>query len=153
MLTHEVMTTKVLTVRLDDHVKKAASLIFLRKFSGIPVIDEAGKLAGMISEVDILRAIYPSYAQYFEDPTELRDYEDLGRRYSTTANLQVKEVYNKRLITVETETPLLKALSIMLSQRIRRLPVVDKEGRLIGIISQGDIHQALFNKEFLIDKT
>ena len=63
----------------------------------------------------------------------------------------MKDIFTKKVITVKPKTSLLKALSLMLSNRIRRLPVIDEVGKLIGIVSQGDIHQALFNQEFLID--
>jgi len=148
----EVMSTKVITVKPDDDVKKAASLICLKKISGIPVADNENRLIGMISEKDILRAIYPTYQEFFESPEEFRVFADLARRYNAATTMKVKEIYNKRVITVEPETPLLKALSLMIAKRVRRLPVVDKEGKLAGIVSQGDIHQALFNEQFLIDK-
>ncbi len=148
----EIMSPTVITVKPEDDVKKAATLICLKKISGIPVVDTDGKLIGMISEKDVLRSLFPTYQEFFEDPEEFKVFADLRRRYGETTNLKVSTIYNKRVITVQPDTPLLKALSIMLSKRVRRLPVIDKEGKLIGIVSQGDIHQALFNEQFLLDK-
>ncbi len=147
------MTTNVQTVRLDDSVKKAASVICLRKFSGLPVLDDNDNLVGMITEVDILRSIYPSYAELFNDPNEFKVFDDLSRRYGATAHQKVGEVFTKKVYSVEPDTPLLNALSMMVSKHIRRLPVVDTSGRLIGLVSQGDIHQALFHKEFLVEES
>ncbi len=152
MLIEEIMTTNVLSVTPEDYVKKAASLICLKKISGIPVVAENKQLIGMLSEKDILRAIFPTYEEFFNDPSDFKIFDDLIRRYDSTTQLKVKDVFNKNVITVNPKTPLLKALSLMLSKRIRRLPVVDESGKLIGIVSQGDIHQALFNQEFLINK-
>lgn len=146
----EVMSRSVITLTPEDDVKKAAALICLKKISGIPVIDN-GKIVGMISEKDVLKAIYPTYQEFFENPEDFRVFADLRRRYSETTNLKVRQIFNRRVITVGPDTPLLNALSLMITKRIRRLPVVDKEGMIVGIVSQGDIHQALFNEEFLID--
>ncbi len=152
MFVKDIMTTMITTLTPEDSVKKAAYYICLRKISGIPVVNEDDKLVGMLSEKDILRAIYPSYQEYYDNPLEFRVFSDLSSRYNTTANLKVKDIYTKEVITVESETPVLKALSLMIARRIRRLPVLDIAGNLVGIVSQGDIHQALFNEEFLPDK-
>lgn len=152
MIVNNIMSTTVVTLTPEDFVKKAASYICLRKISGIPVVDEHSKLVGMLSEKDILRAIYPSYQEFYDDPSEFRIFSDLGRRYNATASLKVKDIYTKEVISVQSGSPVLKALSLMLARRVRRLPVLDDDGRLIGIVSQGDIHQALFNEEFLVDK-
>ncbi|MHB9094667.1 MAG: CBS domain-containing protein [Eubacteriales bacterium] len=145
-----IMSSNVISITPDDDVKRAATLICLKKISGIPVVDGSGKLIGMISEKDVLRAIYPTYQELFENPEEFKAYADLRRRYGETTNLKVSEVYNKRVITVGPDTSLLNALSLMITKRVRRLPVVDSDGKIIGIVSQGDIHQALFNEQFLI---
>lgn len=152
MLIEEIMTTKVVSVTLETSIKQAASLICLKKISGIPVLDQNSQLIGMLSEKDILHAIFPTYAEVLNDPSDFRVFDDLIRRYDSTIHLKVKDIYNKNMITVQPKTPLLQALSLMLSKRIRRLPVIDDAGKLIGIVSQGDIHQALFNQEFLIEK-
>jgi CBS domain-containing protein len=144
------MSSNVITVSPEDDVKKAASLICLKKISGIPVVDTDGKPVGMISEKDVLRAIYPTYQELFENQEEFKAYADLRRRYGETTNLKINQIFNKRVITIEPDTPLLNALSMMITKRVRRLPVVDKEGKIIGIVSQGDIHQALFNEQFLL---
>lgn len=147
----QIMASDVITISPDDDVKKAATLICLKKISGIPVVDKDGTPLGMISEKDVLRAIYPTYQEFFENPEEFKAYSDLRRRYGEATHLKVSQVYNKKVITVTPDTPLLNALSLMITKRIRRLPVVDDAGKIIGIVSQGDIHQALFNEQFLID--
>ncbi|KLU60436.1 inosine-5'-monophosphate dehydrogenase [Peptococcaceae bacterium CEB3] len=148
MQVKDIMSSAVISLLSEDSVQKAASLICLRKISGIPVVDEEMKFIGMLSEKDILRAIYPSYREFYDDPAEFRAFEDLSRRYDSTVNLKVKDIFTRQTIAVEPETPVLKALSLMVTKRIRRLPVVDETGKLIGIISQGDVHQALFNEHF-----
>lgn len=150
MQIREIMTTKVITIGLDETVKKAASIICLKKISGVPVVDANRVLLGIVSEKDILRAIYPTYQEFFDNPLDFKAFTDLSRRYKDIADLKIKEIMSGRLITVSQETMLLDALSLMITKRIRRIPVTDSNGILVGIVSQGDIHQALF-EEFLMN--
>lgn len=147
----EIMTTRVITICIDEPVKKAASLICLKKISGIPVVDSNNTLIGMVSEKDILRAMYPTYQEFFNDPWDFKAFSDLSRRYKDIANLKVQEIVSTRLITVTQDTGLLEALSVMITERIRRIPITDDDRILTGIVSQGDIHQALF-EEYLVNQ-
>lgn len=145
----DIMSSAVVTIKENDDVKKAVSIICLKKISGLPVVNEDNQLTGMLSEKDILKAIYPTYKEYIENPQDFKGFEDMQKRYLQTSQLKVKDIFTKNLISVEPSTSLLKALSTMIIKHIRRLPVVDQDGNLIGIVSQGDIHQALFIDEFL----
>lgn len=71
----EIMTKEVLTVKGDDSLAQAARLICCHHISGLPVVDERGKLVGIVSEKDILKAIYPSQAEFCEDPGAHMDFE------------------------------------------------------------------------------
>lgn len=82
MQIREIMSSEVITVKTDDDVKKAASLVCLPKHSGIPVVDEEGKLIGMVSERDIVETVYPSYREFFDHPGEFKVFADLTRMYS-----------------------------------------------------------------------
>lgn len=149
MQIREIMTTKVITIGPDETVKKAASIICLKKISGIPVVDTNNILMGIVSEKDILRAIYPTYQEFFDNPQDFKVFADLSRRYKDMANLKITEILSGRLITVSQDTALLEVLSLMISKRIRRIPITDNNGILVGIVSQGDIHQALFEEFFV----
>jgi len=139
----EIMNRKVLTVRSDESVAKVAALICLNNISGVPVVNEENRLVGIVSEKDILRAMYPSYTEFHDDPVRSRDFEDMETRYPNVVHLKVEEVMTSKVITASPHDPLLKAASTMILRKVRRLPVVE-EGELVGIISQGDIHQAIF---------
>jgi CBS domain-containing protein len=139
----EIMNRKVLTVRSDESVAKVAALICLNNISGVPVVNEENRLVGIVSEKDILRAMYPSYTEFHDDPVRSRDFEDMETRYPNVVHLKVEEVMTSKVITASPHDPVLKAASAMILRKVRRLPVVE-EGELVGIISQGDIHQAIF---------
>lgn len=143
MQVSDIMSRTVHTVGPDALLRQVVTLICLHHISGLPVVDEESRVVGIISERDILKALYPGYDELINDPARSRDFEDMESRYSTTLWQKVKEVMVRNVVTVTPETPILKAASIMLLKRIRRLPVVES-GRLVGIVSLGDVHQAIF---------
>ena len=149
MYVAEIMTQDVLTISNDDPLRKAAMLICLHRISGLPVVDSEGNLVGIISEKDILKAIYPTEAEFSEDPSAHLDFQVMEERYRDVGRVKVNEVMTHAVVTVSPDTALLRASSMMILNRIRRLPVVEN-GRLVGIISQGDIHQALFERYLLL---
>ncbi|OGL28706.1 MAG: hypothetical protein A3G97_03035 [Candidatus Rokubacteria bacterium RIFCSPLOWO2_12_FULL_69_21] len=148
MRASEIMTRPVFTVQVADPVRKAAGLIARHQVGGVPVLDSEGRLAGIVSEKDILRAIYPTYAELLDDPVGSRDFEEMESRYTDVSRLAVSEIMTANVITVRPETAILEAASLMIRRGIRRVPVVDRDGRLVGIVSQGDIHQAVFGQHF-----
>jgi CBS domain-containing protein len=126
MKVEEIMIRNVKYVRPNSNIKDVAILICTNHISGVPVVDYDGKLAGIISEKDIIKAMYPSYIDFYYDPVRSRDFEETEGRYAE----------------------ILKAGSLMVLKKIRRLPVVDK-GKIVGIVSMGDIHQAIFKKKLI----
>jgi len=141
----DIMTRAVYTVGPAAPLKEVATLICRHHISGVPVLDDAGQVAGIISERDVLQAIYPTLAEFIE--TGAWDLVEMESRYRDVAGRPVAEFMTRRVVTAEPEMPVLRAASLMLVHRVRRLPVV-QAGRLVGIISLGDVHQALFAQHF-----
>lgn len=141
----EIMKKDVFTVTPDDLIKKVALLIYRHHISGIPVVDNEECLAGIISEKDVLKAMYPTYEEFFEDPLTNMDFERMEDRYKDVGSHPVKEIMTTKVITLPPDTPIVKAASTMILRRIRRIPVVH-DGKLVGIVSQGDIHQTMFKR-------
>ena len=141
------MTPAVHTVGPEATLKEVAMLICRHHVSGVPVVDEAGRLAGIISERDVLKALYPTYDELMDDPARSRDFVDMESRYRDVARQPVAEVMARRVLTAAPEMPVLQAASLMLVNKVRRLPVMES-GRLVGIVSLGDVHQAIFEQHF-----
>lgn len=146
MKVREIMKTDVYSVKPDDPLTNVAAIICGKKVSGVSVVDESGKLVGIISEKDLLKAMYPSYEEFWEYPVYQMDFEEMEIRVEDMSRRKVKEIMTTPVITVPSDTPILKVASLMIRRRIRRVPVVDGD-KLVGIVSQGDIHQAIFRKE------
>ena len=145
MLVKQIMQVNVQTVSPDDPVAKVARMIMLHRIAGIPVVDERGRVVGIISEQDILKAMFPSYSEFIESSMSHRDFEDMEDRYLDVSKKKVRDLMKSPVFSIGPDTPVLKAASMMIIKRIRRIPVMDGD-RLVGIVSQGDVHKAFFQR-------
>lgn len=150
MLVKDIMVSKVISVKPNTPLSMVAKLISQFRISGMPVLNTNKELVGVLSEKDVIRAMYPSYDELIQDSLASRDFEGLEDRYQDLWQVEAQNVMAKNVISVDPQTPVLKAGSIMIRKGIRRLPVMDKESNaLVGVITLGDIHQALFSQQYL----
>ncbi|KKR76828.1 MAG: CBS domain containing membrane protein [Candidatus Levybacteria bacterium GW2011_GWA2_40_8] len=145
MKVKDAMSKKVDYVFTKSKVKNISKLIFIHQINGVPVLS-GKRVIGFITERDILAKFFPSIQEYIEDPVNTSNFEKMERKISEIFDLTADKIMSKRLVTIEPDAPILRAQSLMLSHKVGRLPVVDKRGNLIGIISKGDIFKALVGK-------
>lgn len=137
----DVMSTQVDYVTESTSVSDVSKLIFGRGINGVPVC-KGKKLIGMVTEQDILDMFYPSVEDFMQDYVHASNFEAMEKA-KENLNVPVGKVMNKNITTVKSDTPLLRAQSIMKIKQIGRLPVVDNNGNLIGIVAKGDIFRFL----------
>lgn len=142
----DIMQRSLVTVTEDTPVKEIGRLIFSLGLAGIPVVKDK-KLVGIVTEKDILTKFHPTVQDYMEDPVNTSDFVKMEANLRFFLNTTATEVMSKEPTTISPDTPLVKAQSIMLLNKISRLPIIDKEGNLIGIVSQGDIFRGLLKQE------
>jgi acetoin utilization protein AcuB len=129
------MTRKVFTVTPDHSLLDARELMKTQKFRHIPVVEEGGKLVGIISDRDI-RSAMPS-SLYYESGSE-REREKLER-------FRVKDVMTANVISLSLRDTIQDALLLLRKHKFGALPVVDDEGILVGILTTRDLMRALEN--------
>jgi len=151
MLVKDVMTTDTRTAQVDMSIREVAVIMCFNKISGMPVIDEDQRIVGIISEKDILHAMYPDMNQIVEQGRI--DFESLEHEYKDVINYKVRDVMKKPVITAPADYPVLKAVSIMCVNSIRRIPIVDTDQRLVGILSMGEVHKAIFQNSIMSNDT
>lgn len=147
MLVKEIMTTTVRTATSDSSISDVAMMMCFNNISGMPVVDADDNIVGIISEKDILRAMYPNVDEHMGsgmDTTRV-DFEELESEYRDLISLSVSDLMTKHVYTVSPDEPILLAVSVMCVNMIRRIPVA-RHGKLVGIISMGDVHKAIFQK-------
>jgi len=137
------MTVEVETTRPDATVREAVQSMIRRGISGLPVVDNAGRLVGIVTEGDFLRRAeigterrHPRWLEFLLGPGRL------ANEYVHSHGRKVEEVMTRGVITVSPETPLQDVVRIMERQRIKRVPVVS-DGKIVGIISRANLIQAL----------
>ena len=142
----QIMAKDVKSLSPGMDAKEALELLFKIQISGLPVIDENGKLVGMFTEKEILSYILPSYIEkvgrfiYEENPKSTK------RKFMELSKIKVSQLMRKDAVITTEDTTLCEAARIMLTQKARRLPVVDKTGKVAGIVARCDILKA-FAKE------
>ncbi len=148
MIVKDIMNTSVKTACTNTQIKDIAAIMCFNKISGVPVINEDNTLVGVLSEKDILRAMFPDVEQIMQEGL-VPDFESIEADYSGVLNKQVGDLMTQTVASVTPEMPLLKAASLMCAKKIRRIPVTDKENKLVGIVSIGDVHKAIFQENLL----
>jgi CBS domain-containing protein len=141
MLVRDVMTTQVVTVTPKTSLKKATELLDEHSITALPVVDDHGRLVGVLSEADVLRdGLLP-------DPTahEIRT-QATGR----TVPLRVKDVMTTLPVSVTQDGDLAEAAQLLVDTQVKSLPVVDHD-RLVGIVSRSDVIAMLARRDPLIE--
>jgi len=149
----DVMVRDVEYASVDTKVKEVCLLIFGRRINGVPIC-KGKKVVGFVTERDVLSKFYPSMQEHVDDPVCTRDFEGMEKKAAEILSLTAKDIMGKNPIVVEHDTPLLRAQSLMLVNKVGRLPVVDKNGNLVGMISKGDVFRAIVgdNLKFVEDE-
>ncbi|HSE57662.1 MAG TPA: CBS domain-containing protein [Nitrospiraceae bacterium] len=143
MLVHEVMSTGVVTARKTDTVRSAVIKMLSRHCASVPVVEDDGRLVGIVTLRDVLLPLYPNYGDYIHDNVHSRDFVEMEEGYPEVLTKKVEEVMSVSPMTVSPNDPVLQAASYMGLKNFRRIPVVER-GKLVGIVSVGDINRGLF---------
>lgn len=147
MKVSSIMTKTIVTVSPSTTLRQVARLIFGGNMSGLPVVDGKGKLLGLIVEKDLLSQFYPSQSEFAENVASIRDFEEMEKKAKEVMGKPVEKFMSKEPTTISPDTPIMRAGSLMLSKRLSRLPVVNDRGKLVGIITQGDLFRAIVRNQ------
>lgn len=129
-----VMTRNVITVTPETGFKEAVRLLRTNRVSGLPVIDDTGQLVGIVTEADLLNK-----AEKREPDAYVLDSRKHRLDRSRAAALDVASAMSREVTTVRPDFPVARAAREMHARGYKRLPVVDEIGRLVGIVSRGDL--------------
>jgi CBS domain-containing protein len=139
----EVMTSPPLTVKPETPLKEAIKIIVENKISGLPVIDNNGQLVGILSESDLMWQETgiepPPYIMILDSLIYLENPSRYEKEIHKALGQTVGEVMSDQPISIKPDQSLKEAAHILHEKKIRRLPVLDDSGKVIGILTQGDI--------------
>ncbi len=139
-----VMTRDVITVKRDMSLKDLARLLAEKGISGVPVVDDLNRVIGIVTEADIIfqtgqkrsRGLREFLRELFGEPHP----KDTRGPFS---ELRVEDIMSTPVITATPDMDIRDVAVILAEKRIKRMPVVDSDARLIGIISRQDIVRAV----------
>ncbi|AFZ36894.1 CBS domain containing membrane protein [Stanieria cyanosphaera PCC 7437] len=139
----DVMTSSPIVITPQTALKEAIKILAEHKISGLPVVDEAGKLVGVLSETDLMwqetGVDPPPYIMLLDSVIYLQNPARYEKEIHKALGQTVAEVMSDRPITIKPHQSVKEAAHLMHEKRIRRLPVIDEHNHIVGIITQGDI--------------
>jgi CBS domain-containing protein len=150
----DAMEKNVIKFHADDKISDVAQRLRDNKISGAPIVDDNNKVIGIISEGDIMRLlevhsprlnlILPSPLDVIELPIRMKyELDEIAEDMNRAASVLIGEIMTKKVYTMKEEDDISDAAQFMDTHSINRLPVVDDEDKLIGIITRGDLISAM----------
>ena len=150
MKIEEAMQKDVIKFQPEDRIVEVAQSLRNNKISGAPVINKEGHVVGIISEGDIMRLlevhsprinlILPAPLDLIELPVRMKyELDEIVEDMNKAASILIGEIMTKNVITIAPDADISDAAQLMDTHDIKRLPVVDDTGKMIGIITRGDI--------------
>ncbi len=142
----EIMQADVITAKPDTTVGELADILAQNKISGVPVVDEQGRVLGMVSEADIILQDadlhFPYYIQFLEMVIYLQSVHKFEERVRKSIGSKVTEIMSDEVVSVSPEATVRETATLMADRDVNRLPVIEDE-RLVGIVTRGDIVRAI----------
>ncbi|MGB8682575.1 MAG: DUF190 domain-containing protein [Candidatus Binatus sp.] len=134
----EVMRREVATVHADSPITQVIELLLDKDFTAVPVVDDQGKVVGMVSDNDLLLRGGMNVTISLKKATDL-DYVRELHESLENPNRKVSEVMTREVVTTAPDTILARAARVMVDKHLKRLPVVDGDGKLVGILGRLDV--------------
>lgn len=143
MQVKDAMSTNTKVVQPETKILEVASLMCLYRFHGLPVVDSAGMLVGVITEKDVLHSLFPKIEDMIAHGMATVDLDREMGRYGEVLEQSVADLMTANPVAVDPQMHLLRAATVMVRHNFRRIPVAT-EGKLEGMLTLGDVHKAIY---------
>lgn len=144
----DIMTTDVKVAKQTDTIKSIAKILIHEKIGGLPVVDEDNRVVGIISETDIIKkekhVAVPEFITFLQGVIYLEDFKKMEKDIQDIASVQVKDLMSKEVIKVYEDDTFDDVANIMIKKSVNRVPVVDKDNKIKGIICRYDIIKSMY---------
>jgi CBS domain-containing protein len=149
MKAKDIMSVEVVTVTKDVTVQETAKLLTEHKISGLPVL-EGKKVIGMVTEGDLIfqdrKLDPPAFIELLGGVIFLKDPNKYLEGFRKMIATRVEDMMTTKVISVREDTPIEEIAAIMTEKRINRIPVLNEEGELVGIVSRQDLVKSLIKE-------
>lgn len=144
MQARDVMVSPVITVSRSATVREVASILLEKRISAVPVVDNIGKVVGIVTESDLMhRTEAGTERPYSWWVHFLAGDATIAAEYVKSHAVKVEDVMTSDVITAAPETPLHEIATLLEERQIKRVPIVDKVGNLVGIVSRANLLQVV----------
>lgn len=143
MQAKHVMTAPAITVTPDTRVEHVAKVLLDKRISAVPVVEADGRLAGIVSEGDLMRR--PEAGTQRKRSWWLALFtgdDEQAREYAKTHGRRAADVMTREVVTVDESAPLEHIAALLEKRRIKRVPVV-RDGKVVGIVSRANLLHGL----------
>lgn len=145
MLLKDVMTENVLTLSPNDTLEDAARLFVEHKISGAPVVDAFHNVIGILTEGDLVRQQKPLTKPIFLmflDSAFPVNYKAINKDLEAMTAINVAQLMSKDVLSLHEYDDIAQAADIMIEKKINRVPIINDEGQLLGIVTRQDVIRA-----------
>ena len=146
MRARDIMTTNVVTVSPETDIAEAVRLMLDRQISGVPVIDDSGRLIGILTEGDLMRRAELVTGRQLWWINPISSPEQEAKAYVKAHGLKVKDVMTKEVVTINEQEPLDRIAMVFEERGIKRTPVM-RSGKIVGIVSRANLLRSLAAKK------
>jgi len=146
MKVRDVMHNPVLTLAYDTPYEEAANFLLEKNIKGCPVVNDNGDVIGMISDKDLYRVLFPFYRSFYESPELYTDPEKRESKIEEIRKNPIERFMTREIVSVTPDTAIMSVGAIMLARGINRMPVMDESGKLVGIVTRGDIYKTIIHR-------
>ena len=144
MQARDVMVSPAITVDANATVREVAQLLLARRISAVPVVDADNKILGIVTEGDLMhRAEAGTERPYSWWLRALTGDAQLATDYVKSHAVKVDDIMTRDVVTAAPETLLHEIAMLLENNQIKRVPIVDQQGQLVGIVSRANLLQAI----------
>jgi CBS domain-containing protein len=138
-----VMTARPVVTAETAGFKELAGLLAEHRISALPVVDDAGRLVGVVSEADLL--LKETFG--LGDNHHLVESSRARREHAKAGALLARDLMTSPAVTIRPDAPIVEAARVMHDKAVKRLPVVDEDGRVVGIVTRSDLLQVFLRPD------
>ncbi len=142
----DIMTKTVIFVSPETEIIHATKLLLENRINGLPVIDETGKLVGILCQSDLIaqqkKLPIPSFFTFLDGLITLSPLKQIQKEAQKIAAITVSQAMTPNPVTVRPDTNIEEVAALMVDNNFHTIPVVD-EGKLVGIVGKEDVLRTL----------
>ena len=151
LLAKDIMTKKVITINQDASIQELSELLLDHKISGVPVVDNEGKVVGIATEGDIIvkdtNLYFPRYFKLLDSIIYLESLTEFKNSLKKHFAIKVSEIMSTEIFSSKPETTVDEIANLMVENKINRIPVLSEDKKLEGIITRADIVRSMITRK------